>query len=155
VIRPYRPADLPALKHITAVCFPGASIDHNIEQHFGLIGGRDWQFRKLRHIDDDVAGQRASGVFVWEEGGQVVGYITTRIDRESKIGGIPNLAVLPHCQGQGMGRQLIERGLAHLRAAGMECAKIETLVQNSIGAHLYPSLGFAEVARQIHYCTRL
>ena len=57
MIRPYRPADLPALKHITAVCFPGVSIDHNIEQRFGLIGGRDWQFRKLRHIDDDVAGR--------------------------------------------------------------------------------------------------
>ena len=63
MIRPYRPEDLAVLKHITAVCFPGVSIDHNIEQRFGLIGGRDWQFRKLRHIDDDVAGERASGVF--------------------------------------------------------------------------------------------
>ena len=58
MIRPYRPADLPALKRITAICFPGVSIDHNIEQHFGLVGGRDWQFRKLRHIDDDVVGER-------------------------------------------------------------------------------------------------
>ena len=155
MIRPYRPADLPALKHITAICFPRVSIDHNIEQRFGLIGGRDWQFRKLRHIDDDVAGERASGVFVWEEDGEVVGYITTRIDRESKIGGIPNLAVLPHRQSEGIGRKLLEHGLNYMRVQGMECAKIETLAQNPIGAHLYPSLGFEEVARQIHYCTRL
>ena len=38
---------------------------------------------------------------------------------------------------------------------GMRVAKIETLVQNAQGQTLYPSFGFQEVARQIHYCTRL
>ena len=37
----------------------------------------------------------------------------------------------------------------------MTAAKIETLEQNSIGRHLYPSLGFIEVARQIHYAMPL
>ena len=37
----------------------------------------------------------------------------------------------------------------------MEVAKIETLDQNPIGQKLYPSLGFREVARQIHYAMRL
>ena len=136
MIRPYRPADLPALKHITAVCFSGVAIDQNIEQHFGLIGGRDWQFRKLRHIDDDVAGERAHGVFVWEEGGEVVGYITTRIDHESKIGGIPNIAILPHCQGKGLGRQLIEHGLAHLRANGVLLQRLDLGALHPRGAQV-------------------
>ena len=37
----------------------------------------------------------------------------------------------------------------------MEVAKIETLDQNPVGQALYPSLGFTEVARQIHYAMRL
>ena len=155
MIRLYRPEDLAALKHITAICFDGVSIDRNIEERFGLIGGRDWQFRKLRHMDDDVSGERATGVFVWEEAGNVVGYITTRIDHESKIGGIPNIAVLPDAQGRGIGRKLLDHGLDYMRSQGMEIAKIETLAQNEVGSHLYPSLGFEEVARQVHYCMNL
>ncbi|MDP6698931.1 MAG: GNAT family N-acetyltransferase [Candidatus Latescibacteria bacterium] len=155
MIRPYRPEDLEALKRITAICFEGVSIDRNIEERFGRIGDRDWQFRKLRHIDEDVAGDRAKGVFVWEQDGDICGYITTRIDRDSKIGGIPNLAVLPAMQGRGIGRKLLEYGLDYMRTKGMECARIETLAQNEVGSRLYPSLGFEEVARQIHYCMRL
>jgi hypothetical protein len=37
----------------------------------------------------------------------------------------------------------------------MTIAKIETLEQNKIGQHLYPSAGFVEVARQIHYAMAL
>lgn len=155
VIREYHPDDLPALKRITALCFEPVSIDRNIETRFGCIGGRDWRWRKLRHIDDDVAGDRARGVFVLQADDQVVGYITTRVDRESRIGGIPNLAILPAYQGRGLGKQLIQTALDYLRAQNMECAKIETLVQNEVGASLYVNMGFEEVARQIHYLMRL
>jgi ribosomal protein S18 acetylase RimI-like enzyme len=58
-------------------------------------------------------------------------------------------------RGQGVGRRLIEHALSHFRAAGMTVAKIETLEQNTIGRHLYPSVGFVEVARQIHYAMPL
>jgi ribosomal protein S18 acetylase RimI-like enzyme len=155
MIRLYRESDLERLKEITAICFDGVSIDRNIEKQLGLIGNRDWRWRKLRHIDDDVAGDRGLGVFVWDEDGRVEGYVTTRIDRESKIGGIPNIAVDPSLQGRGIGRQLLEHALAFMREEGMECAKIETLAQNPIGSHLYPDVGFEEVAHQIHYVMRL
>ena len=154
-IRPYRPDDLEQLKQITAVCFEGVSIDRNIEARCGPIGGHDWRWRKLRHIDADVAGANAEGVLVATVGGQLAGYITTRADDDSKIGWIPNLAVLPQHQRQGLGRQLMLAALAHLRARGMECARIETLAQNQVGSRFYPSMGFAEVARQIHYVMRL
>jgi ribosomal protein S18 acetylase RimI-like enzyme len=63
--------------------------------------------------------------------------------------------VLPQSQGKGLGRRLLEHALEYLRQQGMECARIETLEQNPIGSHLYPGLGFEEVARQIHYAMRL
>ena len=66
MIRPYRPSDLDTLKEITAICFDGVAIDKNIEEQFGLIGAKDWKWRKLRHIDNDVAGENAESVFVFE-----------------------------------------------------------------------------------------
>ena len=108
MIRPYRSADLDDLKRITAICFTGVSIDRNIEDKLGIIGNHDWTWRKLRHIDNDVAGDNARHVFVWETAtGEIAGYITGRIDPDSKIGWIPNLAVDIEFQGEGIGRKLI------------------------------------------------
>lgn len=149
-IRRYRPSDLETLKTITAICFDGVSIDQNIERLYGLIHGKDWRWRKKRHIDDD-AEINAAGILVAEVDGQVVGYVTTRIDPAARIGGIPNFAVLPAFQQRGIGRRLLEEAVAYLAAEGMAYARIETLDQNEVGAHFYPDFGFQEVARQIHY----
>ena len=153
-IRPYQPADLDQLKQLTIEGFVGVSIDHGIEENFGTINGHDWRWRKARHIDEDVKRDPA-GVFVAEDGGQIVGYVTTWIDREGGIGNIPNLAVAASHRNQGLGRQLLEHALNHFRAAGLTHAKIETLAQNAVGNHLYPSLGFVEVARQVHFVAKL
>jgi len=153
-IRPYRPTDLPHLKSLTIEGFVGVSIDHGIEEQFGTIKGHDWRWRKSRHIEVDVA-RDAAGVFVAEEDGQVVGYVTTWKDAEAGIGNIPNLAVAASHRNRGLGRTLLEHALAHFRSAGLTHAKIETLAQNAIGNHLYPSLGFVEVARQVHFVAKL
>ena len=149
-IRSFRPSDLETLKTITAICFDGVSIDQNIEQLHGLIHGKDWRWRKKRHIDDDAA-VNAAGILVAEVDGQIVGYISTRVDPATRIGGIPNFAVLPAFQQRGIGRRLLEEAVAYLAAEGMTYARIETLDQNDIGAHFYPDFGFQEVARQINY----
>jgi ribosomal protein S18 acetylase RimI-like enzyme len=153
-IRAYTLTDLPHLRRLTTEGFTGVSIDHGIEQAFGLINGHDWQWRKARHIDDDLARDPA-GIFVAEEDGQIVGYITTWQDPAAGIGHIPNLAVAATHRNRGLGRALIEHALSHFRAAGLSHAKIETLAQNAIGNHLYPSLGFVEVARQVHFVAKL
>lgn len=156
VIRPYREADRSVVRELTAAAFEGVSIDHNLDQLLGPIAGREWRWRKMRDIDRDldllgaelaVAEEHPSGV--------VVGYVTMQSDPETKIGWIHNLAVGGGARGQGLGRELIEHALDCFRAAGMTIAKIETLEQNLIGRHLYPSLGFIEVARQIHYAMPL
>ena len=149
-IRRYRPSDLETLKTITAICFDGVCIDQNIEQLYGLIHGKDWRWRKKRHIDADAA-INAAGIFVAEEDGQIVGYISTRIDPATKVGGIPNFAVLPAYQQRGIGSRLLGEAVAYLAAEGMRYARIETLAQNDVGAHFYPKFGFQEVARQVHY----
>ena len=153
-IRPFRPGDLEALRQLTVEAFQGVSIDQNLERLFGRIAGHDWRWRKARQIDDDVA-VNPEGTFVAEEGGAVVGYVTTRVDAEAGIGQIPNLAVAAGARGHGLGRRLIEHALDYFRGLGLTHARIETLDQNPIGQHLYPALGFREVARQIHYAMPL
>lgn len=153
-IRVYRPSDHERLRALTVASFAEVSIDRNIETHFGIINGHDWRWRKARHIDQDVAAN-PGGVFVAEEDGLILGYITTRVDTEAGIGQIPNLAVAAEARNRGLGRQLIEQALRYFRSLGLSHAKIETLEQNPIGQHLYPACGFHEVARQIHFVMAL
>ncbi|MBN2393459.1 MAG: GNAT family N-acetyltransferase [Anaerolineae bacterium] len=149
-IRRYEEADHEPIKAITAICFEGVSIDYGIEVKYGSIDGKDWRWRKVRQIDDDIAAN-AEGIFVAVEDGEVIGYVTSRVDHDSKIGWIPNLAVLPEYQQRGIGKDLIEMALTYMAESGMLYARIETLAHNTVGQHFYPSMGFEEVARQIHY----
>jgi len=154
-IRRHCEADRETLKQITIDAFQGVTIEQNIEQHIGLFGGSDWRARKARHIDADFD---SSGAAIWvgeDETGEILGYITTRMDKATSVGWIPNLAVRAGLRGQGIGRQLIEYALERFREAGLEIARIETLEQNPVGRHLYPECGFVEVARQIHFAARL
>lgn len=153
-IRPFQADDLPTLKAIMTEAFDGVSIDQGMEREYGVIGGHDWQWRKARHLDDDVA-RDSNGIFVVEVDGRIVGFITTWQDREAGIGHIPNIAFVPEMRGQGLGRRLIEFACSHFREHGLTHAKIETLVQNAVGNHLYSSLGFREVARQVHFLADL
>lgn len=153
-IRPYQAADLPELRRITVESFGSVAVDEMLEQRFGVWNDRDWKARKADHIDDDCAAN-PGGCFVAEKDGCVAGYITTRLDRVNSIGRIPNLAVTAGARGQGLGRRLIEHALEYFRAEGMALAKIETMASNPIGQNLYPSCGFEEVGRQVHYAMRL
>lgn len=154
MIRPFREEDLPALARVTEEVFGPSSIDYHVQSMFGVVKGLDWSRRKVRDIEKDVR-TNPDGVFVWEDAGEVLGYVTTTIDREGGMGRIPNLAVARAAQGRGIGRRLVEHALDYFVREGMETAKIETLVGNAAGEHLYPSLGFREVVRQIHYVRRI
>jgi ribosomal protein S18 acetylase RimI-like enzyme len=154
-LRPYREADRERLKEITIAAFPGVSIDRLIEEQFGLLNGVDWAARKRQSIDADCDAHPAGILVAEAEDGRIVGYITTRLNPETGLGWVPNLAVEPDCQGTGIGKQLMQAALEYLRAAGMTHAKIETLTANERGQAFYPSFGFVEVARQIHYVRKL
>ena len=106
-IRKFQEPDREALKRITIICFDGVSIDRNIEKLFGPIAGKSWEWRKGRQIDDDL-NVNPDGIFVAEEDDKCVGYISTRIDHATKIGSIPNIAVLAEYRKTGIGRKLMD-----------------------------------------------
>ena len=155
-IRPYESGDLPRLREIAVDAFQGVSIDQAIEQEFGAINGRDWRWRKARHIDDDVV-RDAEGTFVAVDPstGEVIGFVTSWSDREAGIGMIPNLSIADGRRGQGIGRRLLQHTLDHFRRQGLTHARIETLAHNEPGYGLYTSLGFKEVTRQVHFAMDL
>ncbi|MEA3400666.1 MAG: GNAT family N-acetyltransferase [Armatimonadota bacterium] len=154
-IRQYREEDRGRLHQITASSFREASIHGKLEGMYGRLRGTTWAERKCRDIDEDIAAE-PEGVLVAEtEEGEVVGYITTTTDETCGIGRIPNLAVDPDHQGQGIGTQLINAALDRFDDRGMELAKIETLATNEAGQALYPRFGFQEIVRQIHYIMRM
>jgi ribosomal protein S18 acetylase RimI-like enzyme len=153
-LRVFEPQDLPELRRITVESFGSVALDEMLEERYGVWNGRDWKARKADHIDDDCAANPA-GCFVATQAGRIVGYITTRLDRVNGIGRIPNLAVVAELRGHGLGRRLIQHAQAYFSAEGMTLAKIETMASNPIGQSLYPSCGFEEVARQVHYLMRL
>lgn len=153
-IRTCRAEDLDALKRITVESFGGVSLDQLIEEKLGAWNDQDWRVRKAAQIVEDF-NVNPEGVFVAELASEVVGYITTRMDDISQKGRIPNLAVSEKARGSGLGRRLIEHALDYLRAKGMKIAQIETMATNPVGQHLYPSCGFEEITRQVHYAMKL
>ena len=153
-IRPFRPDDLAELKQITVESFGGVALEQMMEERFGCWNDRDWRRRKADHIEDDCQVNPA-GVFVAERGGAILGYVTTRIDPVNSRGRIPNMAVVESARGLGLGRRLIQHALDYFRHTGMKVAQIETMASNSVGQHLYPSCGFEEIARQVHYAMKL
>ena len=153
-IRPYQSSDIDELKRITIDGFEGIAIDQNVEKALGILSGNDWRWRKARHVDEDIQAN-PTGVFVAEELGKVLGYISTRVDYAAGKGRIPNLAVDQSVRGRGIGRLLIEHALDYFRREGMTFAMIETMANNPVGQHLYPSCGFVETGRQIHFAKKL
>jgi ribosomal protein S18 acetylase RimI-like enzyme len=155
VIRRFHERDRAALHEITVRAFSEVSaLDRRLEDLYGEINGTTWRWRKNREIDQDIEAE-PEGVLVAEEDGRVVGYITTATDDTTRIGRIPNLAVHPEAQGQGVGKQLINAALDRFRDEGMQYAKIETLEPNQAGQSLYPKAGFRELVRQIHYIVKM
>lgn len=152
-IRPFRDGDLDAILRITGEVFAPVSIDARIEAMFGRARA-SWSEIKGQVLRNELS-DNPEGCFVAELGGKVVGYITTQINLPASRGVIPNVAVIAAVQGRGLGRRLILRALNHFRGLGLRYAKIETLEDNEVGRRLYPSLGFREVARQVHFAMEL
>lgn len=153
-IRGYVPGDQARIRELTLEGFDGMSIDQNADRLLCLEDPPLWQDRKWAGVKAELEASPPDHL-VAELDGEVIGYITTHPQPDAGIGLIPNMAVDARYRRRGVASRLIEHALDYLRACGMRVAKIETLVQNAQGQTLYPSFGFQEVARQIHYVRRL
>ncbi len=153
-IRLFRESDRSRLHEITASSFKQASIHGILEERYGPLRGTTWADRKAVEINADIDAEPEGVLVAEDESGAVVGYITTITDERSGIGRIPNLAVAPNTQGQGIGKALINAALERFEQMGMDLIKIETLETNEVGRALYPRFGFEDFIHQVHFIMR-
>ena len=153
-IRHFQEADRDAIRKVTIDCFGDVSIYSLAERKYGQFRDTTWQELKTKHVEDDLD-LCEDGAFVAVEGEGIIGFITAIPDEKTGIGWIHNLAVAPGNQGKGVGKALIQHALDFSCEKGMTHAKIETLVGNDAGGHLYPKMGFEELCRQIFYVQEL
>lgn len=62
-----------------------------------------------------------------------------------------NLAVIPRCQGQRLGKQLLQGALNQLQALGMKRCILEVRASNIKARQLYESSDFAQIAVRKNY----
>jgi len=154
-ILPATPDDAEIAAAITSGAFDGATVEQEIEKLLGRrLSAPTWQDLKARQVRREVA-RSPEHCFLARAAGQVVGCVTCRVDEELSRGYVLNLAVEGPFRGRGIGRKLLLAALDHFRGLGLKQAKIEALAANPVGRGLYESIGFNEVARQVHYVMEL
>jgi ribosomal protein S18 acetylase RimI-like enzyme len=92
----------------------------------------------------DLAQTVRSGVaLIAEEEGSAVGFVFCALgDRGRKTAHVTDIYVRPDARNKGIGRALLAGILEPARAAGLEHASLEVLVNNSDARRLYERLGF-------------
>ena len=85
-------------------------------------------------------------VWVTEENGRVIGVLVLRPLADSLF--LENVAVLPACQGRGIGRALIAFAERHARALGLPEVTLYTNERMTENLLLYPRLGYVETGRR-------
>lgn len=133
----YRPTDADRIVEVNAAAFA-----HHPEQG------------KLTRAEfDDLAAQpwfSAEGLKVVREGEDVVGFHWTKRHGEG-VGEVYVLAVDPTHEGKGLGRALLEAGLAHLHAEGDRTVELYVEESEKRVVAMYAAAGFDIVARDTSY----
>jgi GNAT superfamily N-acetyltransferase len=143
-------SDLLAVADLIEICFANTLDDDGRE----YLRNLRWTARDLNYINWlQGAAERISAPlygFVWEENGLVVGNLSLiPLYRRGKIVYlIANVAVHPDYRRRGIGRQLTQAAIDHLRERGLETAWLQVRDDNPAAYHLYQSLGFVERARR-------
>lgn len=132
MIRPYRPADRDAVLALWAAASARA--------HPFL----DAAFVRAERVAIRDTFLPAATTWVWTEGEQVLGFVSTM---EDEIGG---LFVAPEAQRRGIGRALVD---AVQRSRPGRALELEVFAANAGARAFYAACGFREVARQVHEAT--
>lgn len=110
-----------------------------------------WPERSYRY---ELTENRASTLLVADQVGESggrrpVGYLGYWLIADEAH--ISTLAVHPDFRGLGIGRQLLQSGLQHARAAGARLATLEVRPSNAVAIGLYRRFGFELVGRRSGY----
>jgi ribosomal protein S18 acetylase RimI-like enzyme len=95
---------------------------------------------------DDYAQRIADGqAWVLEDAGRIIGVLVLEEGADGFL--LDNIAVLPECQGKGLGRSLIEFAEAEARRRGYREIRLYTHVLMTENIALYRRVGFVQTHR--------
>lgn len=132
-IRPARPSDVEELLELDREAFWALRLE---------LSGRDEpMLRREREYFEFWMRTDPEGALVAEEAGTLVGLNMNHA--RGRNGWFGPLAVKPRRQGQGVGRQLLEAGLAYLESRNCETIGLDTFGASPVAVSLYLQYGFA------------
>jgi GNAT superfamily N-acetyltransferase len=158
-IRPARPDDHARLDAVRAAAFAPVFASFR-----SLLG--DEIYRLAQQREDDAQGdlltsllERGSGweVYTAERRGEVVGFVSVKLDLDTRIGEIGLNAAHPDHAGKGIGTAMYEFALARMKSAGMRVATVATGADASHAParRAYAKAGFAASVPSVWLCRLL
>lgn len=157
-IRIYEPRDFDRVHQICVAAF--TPVHEGFEQSLGAeMFAREYPSWQARYADD-IRGLVAAPniqLHVVEDGGVVVGFVTTRIDPARKVGELGLNAVDPAQQGKGIGKEMYALALRNLKERGADYVDVGT---GADAAHAparaaYEAVGFDRSIPVIYYYRKL
>jgi ribosomal protein S18 acetylase RimI-like enzyme len=145
--------DLLAVADLIEICF-SSTLDDDGRMYLNHLR---WAARDFNYLSwlQGAAERIASPLygFVWEENGRIVGNLSLiPFYRQGKVYYlIANVAVHPDFRQRGIGRQLTQTAVEHLRERKVDMAWLQVREDNPVAHHLYQSLGFTDRAYRTHW----
>src|SRR5215813_2947155 len=78
--------------------------------------------------------------------GEIVGTAAVRV-LEPGVGELKRMWLRPACQGQGLGRRLLDASLLEARSLGCRALRLDSQIKLAAAVHLYRVNGFQEIPR--------
>ncbi len=127
-IRPYTPADLPALHAVRTAAFAPvfASFRNIVGPEIAILGLATAEQEQADLLDAIANPDSGHTIAVAEIGDAPVGFVSWKTNIAPSVGEITLNAVHPDHGGRGIGTALYEHALAALKAAGMQLATVGT-----------------------------
>jgi ribosomal protein S18 acetylase RimI-like enzyme len=157
-IRLYEPHDFTRVHEVCVAAF--TPVHEGFEQALGSeIFAREYPGWQARYADDirRLSEDPDTQLHVVEDGGAIVGFVTTRIDPARKVGELGLNAVDPAQQGRGIGKDMYAFALRNLKERGADYAYVGT---GADAAHAparaaYEAIGFDRSIPVVYYYRKL
>jgi putative acetyltransferase len=134
-IRRARPEDHPAVARELAeyLAYIGDSLEPDGLDH------------DIAHWQAEYDGRTGVLLVVLDAAGEVVGTAAVRV-LEAGVGELKRMWLRPACQGQGLGRRLLDASLAEARSLGCRALRLDSQTKLAAAVGLYRANGFREIA---------
>ena len=147
--------DMPRLQAIVQEIWAIGS-DFAMEELYGAVGGEPWDRwlvpKVMSRLWDEL-----DNVWVTEEDGVVLGFVSYALSSARKVGTIHYNGVALAARGKGVGSMQVAKCLEIFRAAGMEYACVGTGLNEGHAAarRVYEKNGFTPLIEYVMYAQKL